>query len=44
MRVAYDGNDDIRTLIPELTAEELARTDFGSYSREAFYDDMGRIQ
>ena len=43
MRVAYDGNEDIRTLIPDLTAEELARTDFGSYPREAFYDDMGRI-
>ena len=43
MRVAYQGNDDIRTLVGDLTAGELARTDFGSYPREAFYDDMGRI-
>ena len=43
MRVAYRGNDDIRSLIPDLTEAELARTDFGSYPREAFYDDMGRI-
>ena len=43
MRVAYDGNEDIRALIPDLTADELARTDFGSYPRDRFYDDMGRI-
>ncbi len=43
MRVAYRGNQDIRTLIPGLTAQELSRTDFGAYPREAFYDDMGRI-
>ncbi|MDE0366036.1 MAG: FAD-dependent tricarballylate dehydrogenase TcuA [Gammaproteobacteria bacterium] len=42
MRFAYEGNEEIRALVPELTPEETARTDFGSYPREAFYDDMGR--
>ena len=41
MRFAYRGSEEIRTLVPELSPEELARTDFGSYSRESFYDDMG---
>ena len=43
MRVVYDGNVDMRALMPDLTGDELARTDFGSYPRERFYDDMGRI-
>ena len=43
MRFAYEGNEEIRALVPELTAEEIARTDFGAYPRESFYDDMGRI-
>ncbi len=43
MRTVYDGVDDLRRLMPELTAEEIASTDFGSYSRERFYDDMGRV-
>ena len=43
MRFAYSGSRDIRVLVPDLTPEELARTDFGSYPRESFYDDMGRI-
>ena len=43
MRVAYDGADDLLRLIPELTADELKRVDFGSYSRDSFYDDLTRI-
>lgn len=43
MRTVYDGVDDLRRLMPELTADEIAGTDFGSYSREQFYDDMGRV-
>ncbi len=43
MRVVYDGNADMRALMPDLTEDELARTDFGSYPRDRFYDDMGRI-
>ncbi|MEQ8858011.1 MAG: FAD-dependent tricarballylate dehydrogenase TcuA [Pseudomonadales bacterium] len=43
MRTVYEGVADLRRLMPELGADELARTDFGSYPRERFYDDMGRI-
>ncbi len=43
MRTVYDGVDDLKRLMPDLGPEELARTDFGSYPRERFYDDMGRI-
>lgn len=43
MRFAYDGVDDIRDLCPDLPEEQIAITDFGSYSTEEFYDDMFRI-
>ncbi|MFQ6398063.1 FAD-dependent tricarballylate dehydrogenase TcuA [Nocardia sp. KC 131] len=43
MRVAYNGVDDLRRLIPDLTDEEVATTDFGSYSTEDFLDDLARV-
>ncbi len=43
MRFVYDGLDDIRVLCPDLTNEQVAMTDFGSYTTEQFYDDMFRI-
>ncbi|HEY5644480.1 MAG TPA: FAD-dependent oxidoreductase, partial [Pseudomonadales bacterium] len=43
MRVVYGGVDDLKALMPDLTADEIARTDFGSYSAEQFYDDLGRV-
>ena len=43
MRTVYDGVEDLLSLMPELTDEEIGRTDFGSYTREEFYDDMGRV-
>lgn len=43
MRFAYDGEDDIRALVPDLTDQELSVSDFGSYTEADFYDDMGRI-
>ena len=30
MRVAYDGLDDIRALVPDLTDDEVTSTDFGA--------------
>jgi tricarballylate dehydrogenase len=42
MRIVYNGPDDLRQLI-ELSEDELARTDFGTYTEEQFFDDMGRI-
>ncbi|MBT7353812.1 MAG: FAD-binding protein, partial [Acidiferrobacteraceae bacterium] len=43
MRFAYDGLDHLQRLMPDLTAEEIRKTDFGQYSEEAFFDDMGRV-
>jgi tricarballylate dehydrogenase len=43
MRVAYAGVDDLKRAIPDLTAEEIARTDFGTYTEAQFLDDMARL-
>lgn len=43
MRVVYDGVDDIVALSPDLTEEELATSDFGTYTEQQFFEDMGRI-
>ncbi len=43
MRVVYDGVDDLLELMPDLTPGEIERTDFGTYSAESFYDDLGRV-
>ena len=43
LRIVYNGVDDLKTLIPDLSPEELANTDFGTYTEEQFFDDMGRI-
>ncbi len=43
MRVVYDGVDDLRRLMPDLTDAEVERTDFGTYTEGQFLDDMGRV-
>lgn len=43
MRIAYNGVDDLKRLMPELTDAEVARTDFGAYTRADFFDDMFRL-
>ena len=43
IRTVFDGIDDIRALVPDLTEEEAAITDFGTYTEDEFFDDMGRI-
>jgi tricarballylate dehydrogenase len=43
MRVAFDGVDDLLELLPDLTPDEIAKADFGSYPRAAFLDDMARV-
>src|SRR5467141_168067 len=43
IRVVYNGIDDIRALVPDLTDEEIATTDFGTYTQDQFFDDMARI-
>ena len=43
MRFAYQGVEDLRALMPDLSEAEVARSDFGSYTEEQFFDDMGRV-
>jgi tricarballylate dehydrogenase len=43
IRFAYDGVDDIRTLCPDLSDEQIEITDFGTYTTDQFYDDMFRV-
>jgi tricarballylate dehydrogenase len=43
IRVVYNGVEDIRTLIPDLTDEEVRTTDFGTYTQDQFFDDMSRV-
>jgi tricarballylate dehydrogenase len=43
MRVVYNGVDDLAQIIPDLTEQEKKTHDYGSYTADAYYDDMGRI-
>lgn len=43
MRCVYDGVDDLRALMPDLSDAEIASTDFGRYTEADFFDDMARI-
>ena len=43
IRTVFNGVDDVRALVPDLTEEEIAITDFGAYTEADYYDDMGRI-
>jgi tricarballylate dehydrogenase len=42
-RCVYDGVDDLKALMPDLTDAEVASADFGTYAEGQFFDDMGRI-
>src|SRR3954471_19664493 len=43
IRVVYNGVEDIKTLVPDLTEAEVATTDFGTYTQDQFFDDMARV-
>jgi tricarballylate dehydrogenase len=43
IRCAYDGVDHLRELMPDLTDQEIATTDFGTYTEDQFFDDMARV-
>ena len=43
MRFAYAGVDDLKKVMPDLSAEEIANTDFGTYTEDQFFDDMFRV-
>ena len=43
IRVAYEGVEELRALMPDLSDEEVNTTDFGQYTREQFFDDIARV-
>src|ERR1700719_540716 len=43
MRFVFNNVEDLAQVIPDLTADEKKTHDFGTYTSEQFYDDMGRI-
>ncbi len=43
IRTVYNGVDDLRELMPDLTDAECDITDFGTYTEEQFFDDMFRV-
>ncbi|MCZ6593039.1 MAG: FAD-dependent tricarballylate dehydrogenase TcuA [Alphaproteobacteria bacterium] len=43
MRVVYNGVADLERLMPDLSPQEKATTDFGAYTADQFFDDMARI-
>jgi tricarballylate dehydrogenase len=43
IRVAYNTLDDLLELLPDLSEEEKRTTDFGTYSENQFFEDMGRV-
>src|SRR5499425_730416 len=42
-RCVYDGVDDLKAIMPDLTPEEIALSDFGTYTADQFFDDMFRV-
>jgi tricarballylate dehydrogenase len=42
-RVAYNGVDDLKSVMPDLDDAEIANTDFGTYTEDQFFDDMFRV-
>lgn len=42
-RIVYNNVDDLRRLMPDLTDEECAISDFGTYTSDQFFDDMFRV-
>lgn len=42
IKCVYDGVEDLKVLMPHLTADEIAMTDFGEHPESKYYDDMGR--
>jgi len=43
IRFAFDGVEDLKKVAPDLTEEEIANTDFGSYTADEYFDDMFRV-
>jgi tricarballylate dehydrogenase len=43
IRFAHDGIADLQRVLPDLSDDEIANSDFGTYTRDDFFDDMFRV-
>jgi tricarballylate dehydrogenase len=43
MRTTFRGVEDLLEIVPDLTREEIASSDFGQYLREHYLEDVGRL-
>ncbi|MCR9213431.1 MAG: FAD-dependent tricarballylate dehydrogenase TcuA [Proteobacteria bacterium] len=43
IRFAYNGVEDLKQIMPDLTETEIETTDFGTYTEDQFFDDMFRV-
>jgi tricarballylate dehydrogenase len=43
MRFAFDSAGVIRELVPDLSKDEIANTDFGTYPESRFFDDIYKV-
>ena len=43
IRCAYNGIEDIKKLIPDMSPEEEASVEVGKYTEDEFYDDLMRV-
>jgi tricarballylate dehydrogenase len=42
-RMVHHGAQDIKRIVPDLSDQDIANTDFGEYAAEEYLDDLGRI-
>ena len=42
-RCAYSGLGDLLKLMPDLSENEIAMTDFGTYTEDQYFDDMFKV-
>jgi tricarballylate dehydrogenase len=42
-RVAYNNLDQLLELLPDLSEEEKRSTDFGTYTEDQYFEDVGRV-
>ena len=42
-RMIHNGLETVKTVVPDLSPEEIATTDFGEYTAEQYLDDLGRL-
>jgi tricarballylate dehydrogenase len=43
MRYVFNNVEDVLSIVPDLTEDVIANTDFGSYTEDDFFDDMFRV-